>query len=164
MALLLAALAGVRSLPCPHGLLPMTAAAGHPCLNGSPGYVPIVAAMAIVAVLLRLRAHPAWRGVALASLTFAVSLAMRTIDIEVCALTSLLGRPRGTHALWHLLNGLAVYFLLVTALRRTFDPNSAHPTRRLACGLAIARLRVPRHKGFPAADVVEPVDTQDLKS
>lgn len=36
----------VRLIPCPTGLLPVTAAAGHPCLNGSLGY---------------LRSSPPWR-------------------------------------------------------------------------------------------------------
>ncbi len=39
IAALLLGFALVRLVPCPAGLLPITAAAGHPCLNGSLGYL-----------------------------------------------------------------------------------------------------------------------------
>ncbi len=52
----------------------------------------------------------------LAALTFAVSMALRTLDPMVCE-----GWPLGTHFIWHTLNGLAFYLAarayVVSALR-----------------------------------------------
>ena len=91
---------------------------------------------------------------------FAVSLALRTVDFEVCTRTLLLGRPRGTHALWHVLNALVLFTLLSAAIRpgsSSVLPEAPSEANR------IAHLRRPEHKGGPAG-VVELVDTQDLKS
>jgi hypothetical protein len=40
----------------------------------------------------------------------------RTIDFEVCELTRVGGRALGTHFLWHVLNGTALYLLLRAAI------------------------------------------------
>lgn len=115
--LMIAALAASRALPCSPDLLPVTAAAGRPCFNGSLGYLPVIAAMALVGGWLGMQGHPAAWPIAAAAVIFAISLGLRTLDLEVCALTVLLGKARGTHAAWHLLNGLAIYCLLVAAVR-----------------------------------------------
>ena len=104
-------------IPCPAGLLPITAAAGHPCLNGSLGYLPVIAAMALIGGWLALRRHPAGRLLLGAALVFALSLAVRSLDTEVCSMTVLWGRARGTHSLWQLINSLAMYLLLRAAIR-----------------------------------------------
>ena len=43
---------------------------------------------------------------------FLVSLTARTLDRSVCA-----ALPIGTHALWHVLNAVVLYALVVTAIR-----------------------------------------------
>lgn len=128
LALLFTGFAGARALPCPAGLLPVTAAAGHPCLNGTHGYFPVIAAMGLVALVLAARGHAAAWLVGAAAAVFAASLFMRTVDVEVCVWTQMLGRQRGTHALWHIFNGLAVYLLLVAAIRHGLPPRLL-PTR-----------------------------------
>lgn len=100
------------------GLLPITAAAGARCLNGSIGYIPAAIALLGSAGLLAIMGHPAWRGIGLASLVFATSMTLRTLDIEVCELTRIGGgRAWGTHFLWHVLNALTLYLLLRSAVR-----------------------------------------------
>lgn len=106
----------VRLVPCPAGLLPITAAAGHPCLNGSLGYLPVIAAMSFIGGWLAVRGHPAGRLLLGAALVFGLSLAVRSLDTEVCTATLLWGRERGTHALWHVLNAFALFLLLRAAI------------------------------------------------
>lgn len=116
IAALMLGFALVRFIPCPAGLLPVTAAAGLPCLNGSLGYLPVIAAMSIVGAWLALKSHPAGRLLLGAAGVFGLSLAVRSLDTEVCAASVLVGRARGTHALWHVLNALALLLLLRAAI------------------------------------------------
>ena len=117
LAVFLAAMRFAGHIPCVPGLLPITEAAGRPCFNGSLGYVPALAALAIVGVLLLIRAHPAGGLVTLAGMVFAISLVFRTTDFEVCAVTEVMGRARGTHAVWHVLNAVVLYLLASAAIR-----------------------------------------------
>ncbi|ASJ70554.1 ceramidase domain-containing protein [Granulosicoccus antarcticus] len=77
-------------------------------LNGSLQYAPALAALLIFSIIAWLRAHPAKRHMAVASLVFCTALLFRTIDLTSCEAT--LGM--GTHFVWHLLNGLMVGILL----------------------------------------------------
>jgi hypothetical protein len=103
-------------IPCVPGLLPVTRAGGHPCFNGSLGYLPALVALIGIGGWLVAAGHRAGGMVLAAGVVFAVSLTLRTVDFEICALTQALGRPRGTHALWHLCNALTLYLLLVAAI------------------------------------------------
>ena len=109
-------------LTCSADLLPVTAAAGRPCLNGSLGYVPALAAMLGIGSVLAVMRHPAARSVLGAGLVFAVSLTARTLDFEICSYTLILGAVRGTHVLWHLLNAVALYLLASAAIRYGRSP------------------------------------------
>jgi hypothetical protein len=109
-------------LPCTTGLLPLTAAAGRPCFNGTLGYLPALVAMAAMAVWLLITRHGAGPLLLTAAMTLSVSMTLRTLDIEVCAMTEVLGRARGTHALWHLLNAAMLYLLLRAAIRHGRSP------------------------------------------
>jgi len=87
-------------------------------LNGSVGYLPPLGALVAFAALLGARegwTPPANRnpaaGFAAAALVFATSLSFRTIDRDICAVL-----PVGTHFLWHILNALALWLLLRTAI------------------------------------------------
>jgi hypothetical protein len=124
IAVLMSGFALVRYLPCPVGLLPITAAAGHPCLNGSMGYLPVIAAMAVIGGLLVARQHPAGKFLVSAALVFGLSLAVRSLDTELCALTVVWERALGTHAFWHLLNALALYLLMQAAIRHGASANA----------------------------------------
>lgn len=97
-------------------LLPITAAAGARCLNGSVGYLPALAALAISTVWLAALGRRSWPLIGLATLVFAASLTFRTLDLELCSLTRLMGHLSGTHFLWHTLNGVTLYLLLRAAI------------------------------------------------
>lgn len=106
------------AIDCRQGeLLPITAAAGARCLNGTLGYAPAFLALLASAGLLAVLRHPAWRGLALAALVFLASMTFRTLDRELCDLARLSGQVLGTHFLWHVLNALTLYILLRTAIR-----------------------------------------------
>lgn len=107
----------VGSIRCPPGLMPITAAAGARCLNGSLAYSPALFTLAASAGLLAFLRHPAWRTLAVASLVFSISLTVRTFDLEICSQTQIAGRAAGVHFVWHMLNAVTVYLLLVAALR-----------------------------------------------
>ena len=84
-------------------------------LNGSIGYVPTLLAMCGFALLLGLRAHPAWRGIATAAGLLVVSLTMRTLDNQTGPVCEAF--PYGMHWGWHLLNGALLGVLIVTFAR-----------------------------------------------
>lgn len=117
VGLFVAALHFAGGIECRPGLLSVTAAARGPCLNGTVGYVPAFLAMAGIGGALAVAGHPAWRYLVAAAAVFLVSMAFRTVDLEICALTRFLGKARGTHFLWHLMNALTLYLLLVAAIR-----------------------------------------------
>ncbi len=91
---------------------------GGPCLNGSVGYVPAFIALVGIGAVLMVTAHPAGGALLAAGLIFGVSLAARTLDMEICTGT-MLGAvgPVGTHFIWHALNGTLLYILLRAAIR-----------------------------------------------
>lgn len=82
-------------------------------LNGSEGYLPPLAALVLVGIILVAAGRKA-QGDALviASAIFAVSLTFRTLDRAVCDVV-----PVGTHFLWHTLNGVLLGWLLVAMIR-----------------------------------------------
>jgi hypothetical protein len=126
---LLAAFLGVSSIAasiaCPQQLTSITQAAREPCLKGAMGYIPALAALAITGTLLHRRHAASGRLLAAAGI-FLAAIILRWLDRDLCAATTLLGKVRGTHALWHLLNAATVYVLIAAAIdsltqRRTAD-------------------------------------------
>lgn len=89
---------------------------GGSCLNGSVGYAPALAALAIVGGIATARGHPSGKPLLRAAGIFLVSLIFRSIDMRFCEATRLLGEVRGTHVLWHLLNALLIHVLLQTMI------------------------------------------------
>ena len=87
-------------------------------LNGSLQYLPALVALIAFSVITAVRRHRARWMILAATLTFALSLAMRTIDHSVCDLTGI-----GTHFIWHILNAVMVGTLLV-ALVREYPPTA----------------------------------------
>jgi len=86
-------------------------------LNGSVGYLPALVALIAVGIACRiLHARQPGRSLVWAGSIFAVSLFFRSIDNAVCS-----ALPLGTHALWHMLNALVLWILMVAALRRASD-------------------------------------------
>jgi len=81
-------------------------------LNGSVSYLPALTAMVAVGVACRIRGVTR-AGAALlwAACIFAIALVFRSIDSAVCS-----ALPLGTHALWHMLNALVLWMLVIAAL------------------------------------------------
>jgi hypothetical protein len=86
-------------------------------LNGSGQYAPALIALIVVTVITWRKKHPQRAYFAAATLAFAVSLALRTIDIALCTQW-----PIGTHFLWHLFNGVMLALLLQAYVRRDSFP------------------------------------------
>ncbi len=87
------------------------------CLNGSLGYGPALLAMWLISAWLGLRRHPAAWLIFAAAVIFSASLAFRSLDQRLCAEWVVLGHRMGTHFIWHLLNSLTLFLLLVAAIR-----------------------------------------------
>ncbi len=104
------------SIPCSPDLLPITAAAGRPCLNGSLAYSPALVALLLLGLGLTAMRHAAGARVLTAALIFAVAFTARTLDFEWCAATRVLGAVRGTHVIWHILNAVVLYLLVSAAI------------------------------------------------
>ena len=89
---------------------------GHPHgpepWNGSLQYLPALVALIGFSAITAVRRHPARWMIFAATLTFSLSLVMRTIDHALCELTDI-----GTHFMWHLLNATMVGILLITLVR-----------------------------------------------
>ena len=108
VAVFIGALASAETIRCD----------GRPCLNGSVGYLPALAVMALIGGWLAARGHGAARWLLWAAAVFVVSLTFRTLDRSLCPATAVFsGRVLGTHFIWHMLNATLLYLLLVAALR-----------------------------------------------
>jgi hypothetical protein len=95
----------------------MTRGAGKRCFNGTLGYSPAFAALVLVGGLLLVQGHRAAGYLFAAALLFLAAMTFRTIDLEVCTWAVRGGRGVGTHFLWHTLNGLLLYVLMLAAIR-----------------------------------------------
>lgn len=113
-----AAMFGVGQLKCWSGGIglygPEVAGAGE-CMNGSLPYVPALIVMAIIGALLYERRHPAAPYVLFAALIFTISIAFRSADMALCNEIVLDGKRLGTHFVWHILNGVVLFLLLVAS-------------------------------------------------
>lgn len=81
-------------------------------LNGSQQYAPALIGLYafVFFAYRRMFAERHWIGGA--ALAFTVSLAARTIDLQLCSVL-----PLGTHFLWHVLNGTMIALLLQAIIR-----------------------------------------------
>lgn len=117
VALFIAALQYAGTIQCRPGLISVTAAARGPCLNGTVSYAPALVAMIGIGAVLLLKRHPAAPYLLAAGAIFFFSMLFRIVDPETCTLTTVYGRPLGTHFLWHVLNAATLYLLLLAAVR-----------------------------------------------
>ncbi|TCT12430.1 ceramidase [Tepidamorphus gemmatus] len=88
-------------------------------LNGSGGYLPALGAILVVGAILIPRDRESARRLIAAGSVFAVSLGARSIDMAACG-----SFPLGTHFLWHVLNAVVLYILIIALMRR-FGENAA---------------------------------------
>jgi hypothetical protein len=84
-------------------------------LNGSSGYLPALAALAVVGWLTR--SDASGRAMLIAAAVFVASLIFRIIDLDICGLL-----PVGTHFLWHILNAVVIYLVLCGAIEQRAVP------------------------------------------
>jgi hypothetical protein len=88
---------------------------GPGTLWGGIGYVPALAALLMLGTVLarrpEVRSVDAGYALLQAALIFAVSLAFRTLDRPLCEVW-----PIGLHPLWHLLNAVVLWRLLIAAI------------------------------------------------
>lgn len=93
------------------------------CLNGSVGYLPAWASMLLIGGYLTAFASDAYARrrtgplVLSAGLVFTVSVAFRSLDMALCQTLTIAGTPVGTHFMWHVLNAVTLFLLLVAAIR-----------------------------------------------
>ncbi len=82
-------------------------------LLGGGLYLSALIGLGIFAGLLAFKRDAYWTHFAVAGSVFALSLSLRTLDRDVCDYV-----PAGTHFLWHLLNGLVLYLVSRTIIRK----------------------------------------------
>jgi len=98
------------------------------CLNGSVGYLPAWASMVLIGGYLAAFASDAFTRrrtgpvVLAAGIVFTASVAFRSLDMALCQTFTIAGTPIGTHFMWHVLNGVTLFLLLVAAIQ--------HPSAR----------------------------------
>jgi len=95
---------------------------------------PAFAALVLVGTLLLVQGHRAAKYLFAAAALFLAAMTFRTIDLEVCTWAVRGGRGVGTHFLWHTLNGLVLYVLMLAAIRHggRKDDGSIAPAARSA--------------------------------
>jgi hypothetical protein len=95
--------------------------AGSRALGGGIGYVPALVALFGFGLVLGLRqddlARRRARGLIVAGAVFAVSLALRTLDLPFCG-----SWRHGLHFLWHVLNATVLGLLLLVAMGVQHQP------------------------------------------
>ena len=89
-------------------------------VNGSQPYCSCVVALVAMGSFVRRRSRASALDFYVAALLFALSLTFRSIDLAVCPAI-----PIGTHFLWHLLNGAALYAASRAVLREMARPQAA---------------------------------------
>jgi hypothetical protein len=87
------------------------------CLNGSVAYLPALGALIILAMVLTERHHRAAPYVVWATIIFIGSIILRSVDLSFCDRVVIDGRDVGTHFIWHLLNAVVIFLLLLASLR-----------------------------------------------
>ena len=102
------------------------------CLNGSFGYLPALAAMLMIGAWLAMRRHPTAPYVLAASLVFMVSVTFRATDRIWCNNISFMDKAIGTHFLWHTLNSVVLFLLLLAAIRHGAVTRATGAARRTA--------------------------------
>jgi hypothetical protein len=90
-----------------HGLATLVPRA---VLNGASGYLPALAALIVIGLMVR--QSPAGGAMLWAAGLFTAALILRIVDLDVCGTV-----PVGTHFLWHVLNAAVLFTVLRGAIR-----------------------------------------------
>lgn len=132
-----------------------------PCLNGSLFYLPALAALIVVGLILHERGQKAAPWLLWAAAIFAISITLRSLDLALCDKVLIEGRKVGTHFAWHILNALTLFLLLrasldagpvsVTEAAEPAELAPAHEPKILSGGLAsIPEPKAEKKSLFPA--------------
>lgn len=81
-------------------------------LHGTVLYLPTYATLLLLGFALYVRGRPEARPFAVATLVWSLSLAARTLDLELCGWW-----PYGLHFVWHTLNAWVLWRLLMVLIR-----------------------------------------------
>ncbi|MFO1242236.1 MAG: hypothetical protein U1E36_03420 [Rickettsiales bacterium] len=84
-------------------------------LHGTIMYIPAYAVLILLLGALRTLSHPAFNALRNVVFIWTASLVFRTIDLEVCPMLHI-----GTHFLWHLINAVVLYKLVILLLKYGF--------------------------------------------
>jgi len=103
-------------IQCRAGLFAVVGNARH-CLNGTMTYAPALVAMVVIGTAAAVRRQGAAPYLFAAAVVFLAAMTFRTVDWEMCSRSIVAGRTLGTHFLWHTFNGLALFILLLGAIR-----------------------------------------------
>lgn len=88
-----------------------------PGIGGSAGYGPVPLLILLYAFGLRHKEPATARNLAIGAGIILISLTLRTIDEPLCHHV-----PMGTHFIWHLLNGIALGWMIETYRRHMLAP------------------------------------------
>lgn len=99
------------------------------CLNGSLGYAPALLAIWLTAAGLAFRRHPAVPLLFAAGSVFIVSMTFRSLDFALCSEIVIGGHRVGTHFIWHILNSVTLFLLLVAAIKYGHVASQVIPPR-----------------------------------
>ena len=138
-----------------------------PCLNGSLGYLPALAALIVVGLVLSERGHKAAPWLLWAAAIFAVSITLRSLDLALCDKVVIQGRNTGTHAAWHVLNALALFLLIRASLEGepavSVKPHAETPVEFLRPEEVEAAREPSEPVSLAAAAETDEAETQDEK-
>ncbi|MDJ0513392.1 MAG: hypothetical protein QNJ62_08105 [Methyloceanibacter sp.] len=92
------------------------------CMNGSVGYLPALGVLIVVSMLVAERRHKAAPYLLAATLVFAGSILLRSLDMALCESVVVEDRHTGTHFIWHLLNAVVLFLLMRASLETETKP------------------------------------------
>lgn len=129
------------------------------CLNGSVGYLAALGALIILAMVLTERHHRVAPYVVWATIIFIVSIILRSIDMSFCDRVVIDGRNVGTHFIWHILNAVVIFLLLLASLRAgpVLSAAKKPPRRPVAVPAELASVEIVRTE----ADTAEKDSAKD---
>jgi hypothetical protein len=106
-----------NNVRCTQGPFDFHFGAGQMCLNGTMAYMPAFLMMVVLGVVELLKRRDAGRYLLAAAGVFAVSMTLRTLDRSMCPDLIVAGYRTGSHFVWHVLNALTLYLLLIAYIR-----------------------------------------------
>lgn len=108
---------GITALFCPYAAALVPLFQMIPGLGSSAAYGPVPLLIALYAIGLRNRHPVTAKRLAIGAALVTTSILIRTIDAPLCSAI-----PMGTHFMWHLLNAIALGWMIETYRRHMLAP------------------------------------------